>query len=460
MSSSIPYIKYPIDWTGVASTNRIIKQPRALGAVTGRAFVPDGGPFYAESVRLYHGLTGLPLTKDQFTVLHPLESATLRAGKEVSCVIYVKDPTVGTEILYDVQLVGGEFSWATTVIEEALKNINLDNRPVSWGDLLDIPQTFRPSPHLHDAGDTYGWEYILAELERIRMAILIGDAESHEELRRQYMFLIGELRLEMEAAFAVFRQHIENESNPHKTTKAQVGLSLVENFPMANDDEARAAQARDRYMAPGTVKVLFEQVFLPMLQAHLDNTENPHRTTAAQVGTYDYAQIDQRLNTKLGKTETAVNSIEFAGRDYATAKADIRANLTADLTTSGVFLPARLGNGGASATKVLMGGASAAVWTEFETLIGTYMAQKGVGQIYYAGNLANYGPGGGDSYWAALAIVQNTYVSPILYPPGTIVIFKGTYYGLVGTGNGSVWVQYGFTAMVIKVAGGSWERIL
>jgi len=460
VSSSIPLIKYPIDWTGQATSNRVLREPRTIGATTGRAFVPDGGPFFAESIRVYNAATGIPLTRDQFKVLHPFEAASKRAGKEIASVIYIEDKTVGTEILYDAQILGGEFSWATHVIEEALQNINLDGRPVAWGDLLDIPTSFRPTPHLHDVGDTYGWEYILAELERIRMAILIGDAESHEELRRQYMYLIGELRAEFDAAMIEVNSHINNKNNPHGVTAAQVGLGSVENNPMASLPEAQAAAALNRYMSPRRTKELFEAVFLPMLQAHLGDRENPHGVTPAQIGTYNAAQIDAKDATKLGKEETAVNSLAFAGRNWTDAYNQIRANLAAALVTSGIFAPARLGSGSPSGTKVLMGGGSTAVWTDFEQLIGQYMAEKGVGQIYYAGVLANYGPGGGSSYSAAFSIVQNTYVSPTLYPPGTIVIFKGTYYESVGTGNGSTWVQRSFTAMVIKLEGGDWTRIL
>ncbi len=460
MSSTIPYIKYPVDWTGIATSNRVIKEPRTIGSNASRAFVPDGGPFYAESVRVYNALTGLPLTKQQFKVLHPLEEASKRAGKGVACVIYIEDKTVGTQILYDCQLVGGEFSWATSVIEQALLNINLDNRPVSWGDLLDIPTSFKPSPHLHDVGDTYGWEYILLELERIRRAILIGDAESHEELRRQYMYLIEQLERQVEAALVTLRLHAEDRNNPHQVTKEQVGLGLVPNNPMANDAEARAMAALNRLMSPAMVKILVEHNFMPVIMAHIANQDNPHATTAAQVGAYTIAQVDQRLNEKLGKTETAVDSLKFATRTYQEAYNHIRAALEASLVTSGIFQSARLGSGASNDQKILVGGVSQAQWMDFESMISKYMAEKNVGQIYYAGNLANYGPGSGDSYGAALAIVRNTYIDPVLYPPGTIVIFKGTYYVSVGTGNGSRWDQRGFTAMVIKVAGGGWERIL
>lgn len=62
--------------------------------------------------------------------------------------------------------------------------------------------------------------------------------------------------------------HIENKTNPHGVTKAQVGLSNVDNAQQATKTE---------------------------FDTHTANTANPHAVTASQVGTYSKSEIDTKL---------------------------------------------------------------------------------------------------------------------------------------------------------------------
>lgn len=47
--------------------------------------------------------------------------------------------------------------------------------------------------------------------------------------------------------------HVENKQNPHGVTKAQVGLGSVENYGVATQEEAEAGTATNRYMTPARV---------------------------------------------------------------------------------------------------------------------------------------------------------------------------------------------------------------
>ncbi len=80
------------------------------------------------------------------------------------------------------------------------------------------------------------------------------------------------------------KPHIDNMSNPHGTTKAQVGLGLVENFPMATDELAQQGQSRTHYMSPGLVALYVQEKSVEPHLAHLRDLNNPHGTTKSQVG--------------------------------------------------------------------------------------------------------------------------------------------------------------------------------
>ena len=67
--------------------------------------------------------------------------------------------------------------------------------------------------------------------------------------------------------------HIKNTDNPHNVTKAQIGLSNVDNTSDA-----------DKPISTATQKALDLKTNLGDFNAHIQNTENPHKVTASQVG--------------------------------------------------------------------------------------------------------------------------------------------------------------------------------
>ena len=256
--------KYPLDLTGKSSTNLVIDEPRQIdGAVRG-IFVPHGGPFYVDSVKILNAANGQPLQpKTDFMVLQPYQEASVKSGLDVAGVIYVKNATV-TNVLITYQVVGGEFSWTTYALEDMLKNFDLDTRPVAWGDVIGKPNAFPPTPHLHDLGDTYGWEYIVAALEGIYRAILTGDEAAHEELKKLFDGKLTDMKTYVDLRDSLIGSsldnHIQDKNNPHGTTKDHVGLNLVENYPPATVDEALKGTAADRYMTPATTKAALDQL--------------------------------------------------------------------------------------------------------------------------------------------------------------------------------------------------------
>lgn len=81
-----------------------------------------------------------------------------------------------------------------------------------------------------------------------------------------------------------FNSHINNRANPHAVTKDQVGLSDVENFPVANDAELLEGSAANRYTSVLGVKKMIDKFGVSGLDAHLNDRANPHGVTKAQVG--------------------------------------------------------------------------------------------------------------------------------------------------------------------------------
>lgn len=285
MSTRPLIAKYPLDKSGRSPTNKVVGEIREINQTRERAFVPFAGPFYAdETFVITNVATGKPLKPvDDYILCQPFQQASLRTGKDVECVVWIKTP-VPITVRIDYQVVGGEYSWNIDALLELIAEINLDNRPVAWGSVLGKPTAYPPAPHIHDIGDTYGWEYVVYQLEAIRNAILVGDEASHDELRAQ----MRSMRAELEALIAGLDDrltaHVNDKSNPHETTKAQVGLGDVENFPIASEAEATIGTAQNRYMTPARTTLLIDRLVKEAMDAHIADKSNPHDTTKDQVG--------------------------------------------------------------------------------------------------------------------------------------------------------------------------------
>lgn len=86
------------------------------------------------------------------------------------------------------------------------------------------------------------------------------------------------------AATGANESHLDDHDNPHEVTKAQVGLGLVQNFGIATQPEAEAGLVANKYATPASVKRYVDVNVGDALSVHIVNTSNPHNVTKAQVG--------------------------------------------------------------------------------------------------------------------------------------------------------------------------------
>jgi len=326
-----PVIQYPLDRTGTSETNKVVGERREINIASERAFVPKAGPFFANSFILYNADTMEPLRPvDDYILAQPHAQAAQRTGLDVQSVVVLKVPTP-IAVTYDYQVVGGEYSWNLEGLQALIDELTLDDRAITWGSVIGRPTAYPPTPHIHDIGDTFGWEYVVWQLERITNAILVGDEASHDELRAQIQYVRDELIVLVDAVNGRVDEHVGDFNNPHQVTKQQVGLGDVDNYLTATPVEAYAGTANNRFMTPSAVTILAEKIADSLLDVHLADLSNPHQVTKVQVGLGNVdnfltaTQVDAVsgvINTKFMtplRTKEAIMAI--IGNDYLTHKA-------------------------------------------------------------------------------------------------------------------------------------------
>jgi hypothetical protein len=125
-----------------------------------------------------------------------------------------------------------------------------------------------------------------------------------------------------------FTAHINDQNNPHGTTKAQVGLPLVENLPVSDRNTALAATSNLHYMTPLRTRELLEALVGQTVIDHVNNQNNPHNTTKSHVGL------------------SSVQNLPLATAEAARSGADDSGYMTPRLTYEAIIALAGSGGGG------------------------------------------------------------------------------------------------------------------
>ncbi len=287
---SVPLIMYPLDLTGVAVGNLITGESHDLStlpATSPRAFVLNYGPFYTGGLVVRRSDTNAVLTPHtQYVATQLFIDMTLRTGLDICAVIVINDLTLPANLAVNVdyQVLGGDYSGSVTAIQQMISTLNLNNQPVLWADIIGKPVLYPPAPHLHDLGDLYGFEYIVAALERVTQAIYVGDDAQLTAIYQYIDHQIAGFNSGIATNAANLAAHLSNYSNPHRVTASQVGLGAVQNYGMALNSDAITGTSTTLYMTPAATTAAIASQVGNAFAAHVANVNNPHATTATQVG--------------------------------------------------------------------------------------------------------------------------------------------------------------------------------
>ena len=175
--------RFNVDLTGTNPNNRVQGEPHALPVKINRSIAPTYGPYYTESLEVYDATTNALLTRDvHYKCLDVVGIPTAQSGKEICTIVVITNPSVSNSVRLNYQALGGGYERTFEAIKLLMDNLMSDTRPVSWSNILNRPTEFEPSHHLHRIGDVIGFEYMVAELERLKTAILLGDEIAHMEI--------------------------------------------------------------------------------------------------------------------------------------------------------------------------------------------------------------------------------------------------------------------------------------
>ncbi len=171
---------YPKDLTMSLASNHIEREKKLFTGAEDRIFVPDGGPFYSQSLIIKDNNGTILKPQVDYQLLYLNEGATIESGRDVVTVINVLKSTL-PYVMLDYRVVGGEFGNTVNAIMQEITKAGPIQKNVDWNvNVYGKPVQFPPAPHYHTPDSFTEWKMVYTQLEGMRKAIIVGDDPSWE----------------------------------------------------------------------------------------------------------------------------------------------------------------------------------------------------------------------------------------------------------------------------------------
>jgi hypothetical protein len=253
---------YPEDLTGTNPLNLVTGEIQTLQVPGPDDFyfiIPKAAPYFTDSLKVYNAQTGqLYVENVDYLTGHFFIEAMDSIGRPINGSIRFMKKTIQGQVRLEYRTVGGQWGFSDTAILAELSNRQFNPLVRSWAQIDVLPALFPVLEHSQPINS------------------LVGSAEIKKALE--------DLAEVIEAsAEGASQSHLLDFGNPHKVTKAQVLLGLVQNYGMATDAEAKAGLRDDVYMSSRAVFLQITEKALIPLNAHIAARGNVHGLTAADI---------------------------------------------------------------------------------------------------------------------------------------------------------------------------------
>ncbi len=301
-------IHYPVDLTGRNPTNLIMGEPHFLvnhSGISQRVVVLDHGGFYTRDLMVYDKEYNRLKPNIDYVATYTYEDATFRTGLEICGALVFLNPELDGMVYVTAQMVGGDYAFSLTAQEDVIEWISTNvGAPITWGGITGVQRQYLPGELKAELWERDGFQSFNNELEALVNSKIAGNQEAANVYRSNARELQAEYLAENDDRL---ERHVNDDQDPHDVTKRQVGLELVENFPVASEAQARGGILHEAFMVPQRTHQAIDELALKPLTAHVARKDNPHGATYGQVGVFGKVEFDAEVAKKLPRDGTAAD---------------------------------------------------------------------------------------------------------------------------------------------------------
>ena len=278
---------YDLDITGELAANRITNEQSVISPGSPDLHkqlpyvIPQFAPFF-DNAGFQIRRNGVPLTKNvDYQFAAQLWHARDYIGKEVYGAIVFLDRNAAGSVTYDYNTIGSDFVTNDPQLLAAYFNTLLSQRVVNWDKVYGVPFQLPPLQAQQNLADLKGTDDVVDAIGEVVTAIENGDT--------------GPLVAAINALGDALTIH-SGQSNAHGTTKADLGLSLLNNWDRIQDiaqlyfTGASGSSAR-RYLTTGS-EADWNIIKNAIFQVTMADAANPLTTNRVVFRSNTLANID------------------------------------------------------------------------------------------------------------------------------------------------------------------------
>lgn len=295
--------RYPLDPTGRSTDNLVSTERHNLTIEGDDIIFPRYGAYFNDSMIVKQGDKTLVFNKD-YQLSFFWQDATIKVGKPISMAIQIINNNLIGEVQLTYQVVGGEYQGILESIEEMKKFIPKMHRNVFWDDVINKPEAWVPTRHLHQINDVFGLTPLVLVLEELRRSL-----ENQSVLKLKTVY----------DRFLKLKQYVES--------------NLSESAAVKRDLNKILSQVDERIQ--GIVKRTDIDILLKSIRAELfKEAENKYAQRITDLETWKSIALKdiERLTRDLLTTSESINGYNNRIQDIEQKITDLENRLTNSVT--------------------------------------------------------------------------------------------------------------------------------
>lgn len=197
---------------------------------------------------------------------------------------------------------GNVANYAKSITDEALDRFNNNTRltPRTVMEVIRELILTDLNKHLNDKTNPHRVTKAQAGLGKVKN-FRVADIGEAIDGNRDDRYVTPDLarRAIADQGGSILQSHLDDEGNPHAVSKHQIFLGKIKNFSMASEQQAMDGVRDDLYVSPKSANAAIEDIAGAEIERHVGLKNNPHRVTKAQIGlgkvpNLSQAQLDDR----------------------------------------------------------------------------------------------------------------------------------------------------------------------
>lgn len=245
-------IEYELDPTGLEVSNLITNEVHNnVDTLTG-IVIPKFGDFFTDGLVIRNNTNAILVRDVDYVPIEFNQEASLKYGKEICRGILVLTNKALSPFTITYQVLGGQRSYSNENLLAVLQDKILPPQPIEYAEIYDVPVQFPPEHHLHDIDEVYGFEKIVAALNRVKVAIEVGSFPAFKSLMGFLDSSLLKIRIDMNA-YLDDRMEEELQKFKDQFTKEYFGIENIPNLRRATEAEGYAVGAKS-FLSTGIVE--------------------------------------------------------------------------------------------------------------------------------------------------------------------------------------------------------------